>query len=163
MKADTIVLDGEMELVHTLDGELDVALGFNGLPFETGQITVDTDTKGGGVVIDFKNKHKDPPFFAGIVDVTGTFDSALDTLYSDSVWNFNSAFNNVIKYNENVDIVATYYHVYRSSNSALSNSWSISANAELRASFITNEWWKPGSGMYYFRQNRIYKWIAVWM
>lgn len=167
MKTDTVVLDGEIGLDQNLDGEFDVsvAVGFYGLPFETGTVTVDEPTAAPHLVIEFNKHHDTAPFVAAIVDVTGTYDSTFESTYSDVVWNFNKAFGSVVYEDSTTQLVATQHQVRRGTDTThLSAATAYLHNrTPMIDAVLTNERYIPGASNHYFRPGRVYKWIAVWM
>ncbi len=168
---DKVVLDGEMDLVVQLDGNMDLTIPLDGdlgvafgigVDYESGSFSVDDNRSLGEVIIPFASRHTEPPIYAALIDATGTYENATNAIYSEVVWNFYTAFDNKIRYDQNTDIVTFYHTVRRTSNNALTGSTSVSATEEQRSRFITESYWMPGLGASYFRPNRIYKWIAVW-
>ena len=164
---DTIVLDGELGLENfAFDAESAIAF-FNaqGSEIESGTVTVDEPTAYPNLVIEFKNHHDKAPVLAALIDATGTYDSTLNSTYSDVVWHFNGAFDCVVYDGSGDELVATQHQVRRSTNESRLSAATAYLHNRTPAidAVLTNERYVPGSSTTYFRPGRVYKWVAVWM
>lgn len=138
--------------------------GGGGLEYETGTYTPTEDIT--NPTITFSNSHNGRPFFAAILDPSGSLRSDWDYL-SFFIFSHVDFCGNGIVQSSSKTIYADYMYQYKSSDSISTTANNITSltgtNNYSMPTFLSTTYFKPfASTGRYFRANRDYKWIAIW-
>lgn len=145
--------------------------GGGGLEFEEGTFEPAEDIA--RPTINFAKTHTTSPFFAAMVDVTGTYDSTTYTNQMFVVTDTYTLTNGTgFYYNTTAQRYGAYFAAKRAtSGTSLSNDNTLFTSIPDSASqstanmgyYVTSTTFRPYCGSsYYWRAGRTYKWIAVW-
>lgn len=131
-----------------------------GLEYEEGTYT--TAEAVSSVDISFSNTHTNVPFFVGFVDVTGDYNSTLNTGYVWWYFDWYELFGKGIYYNS-----TSQYYAYRNYRYRSSSATSITGSASGITSYpdttnLTNTYFHVSFSSANLIPNRTYKWVAVW-
>lgn len=153
MSSETVVIDGELNLLNVFLGGLDVLLPADSMAYETGTYT--TVSARPGAVISFRHEHTTAPIFVLFMDATGTY---LSTGQTNFVWAYiaNSSFAAPLYSSANVKYDKIIFDMFRhADNAVLTSTFTINGS-------VTNTGFTAGYSNMQWRQNRTYRWIAIW-
>lgn len=145
--------------------------GGGGLEYESGTYTPTSDTA--QPTISFSNSHTKPPAFVAISDASAASGISSNSNTSWAIVDHYRIAGTGWPYSTSATRTGIAFWTYRSSNGTSSGSQQIqydsdntgSSSASYYRYWATASNFKPGSNSTsrYFRRNRNYKWIAVWL
>lgn len=160
---DTVVIDGEINLLSMIDGDLSASIPADALEYESGVFS--PETKANTVIIEFKRAHDKPPMMAVICDTEETYpDPAGETVAKMSM-----VFSNYEAFGIDIPRSATgglwgtaVSYLWRIFNDGfLQAQTPLDIAAFMEDKRVTNTYAKFSTGGA-FLPSRTYKWIAIW-
>lgn len=157
---ETVVIDGQVNLLAELIGDPTVSIPADCKEFETGNITFSSAVQAYG--ISFKREHTTAPSIILFYDQTGTYDS---TAYSLLAWIYvdHQTLFGVPMYPTQANSARTITYILWRSISQASN---LMTTPMYNFGDVTNQRFvvraNPTTPVIMMRPRRLFKWIAIW-